>query len=503
MRGIGWTLATKLALAMTGLALIAVTGVTIISIRREQETFRDELEHQAQLLLNNVHAMSVDPLYLLDVDQLKSLVKSINRVQPEVIVQIYDRQGRVVADSTLLEGLPFDVSVDPFGERLINAQEIIYDWQPQTLEAGQPMIVGRERIGAVSITLPTTSLFTKMDNVRNQGMVAALIASIGSAFLSILISRTITNPLREMSIATTRIAEGDLSTRIELNTGDELAALAVSFNKMTDRLQELVESLNRRAIDLQHANEKAQEASRLKSEFLATMSHELRTPLNAIIGFSDMLLMGMNGPLNDKQRHKIQRLQENGKRLLGLVNDILDIARIEAGRLDLTLSPFEPRQLVERMAAQMAVLAESKKLDFITEVAPEVPHLLVGDEKHIEQIVVNLLSNAFKFTDTGSVTLSLAARENQWVITVKDTGVGIPPHAVDLIFEEFRQIDGTSTRVYKGSGLGLAITRQLVRVMKGQIKVDSVLGSGTAFVVTLPVIETPQPELVVERIGIS
>jgi signal transduction histidine kinase len=200
-----------------------------------------------------------------------------------------------------------------------------------------------------------------------------------------------------------------------------------------------------------------------------------------------MLLLGMSGEMNENQRHKVLRLQENGKRLLVLVNDILDIARIEAGRIELRLEPFLPAQLAERVAQQMVVLAERENLTFTMKVDPMLPPLLVGDVQHIEQVVVNLLSNAFKFTQEGAVSLGFAVQSTTWTIAVKDTGIGIPPHALDLIFEEFRQVDGTAARAYKGSGLGLAITRHLVHMHGGSIHVRSQLGEGSTFSVRLPV----------------
>lgn len=261
-----------------------------------------------------------------------------------------------------------------------------------------------------------------------------------------------------------------------------------------DRQSELMNvntQLRDQAENLRIATAKAKEAARLKSEFLANVSHELRTPLNAIIGFSDMLLMGITGPLTEPQRHKMLRLKENGVRLLSLINNVLDLTRIEARRIEVIQKSFSPEGLIKRLSAQMTILAENAHLDFETAFAPDLPATLVGDEQRIEQVIINLLSNAFKFTEKGSVNLNFgidrAART--WQITVADTGIGIPPHALDLIFEEFRQLDGGSSRAYKGSGLGLAITRNLVRIMGGDIKVKSTLGEGSTFTVTLPLAE--------------
>ncbi len=483
-----WSLATRLAVLMTLVVMLTVASVTAVSIIREQESFRDEMEQQAALLLNNLRISSSDALYLLNVDLLAQLVRNTSRAQAGTSAQIYDASGRVIVDSEITNTYAFSLETSPFGVQVVSAGDIVYNWQPETLQAGIPVTIGREVIGAVSITLPTDSLTAKTRAALNQGRLSALVAALVGALLSWVVSRTVTNPLRELTEATRRIAGGELDYKINVKSGGELGELADSFNKMTVRLEDLVGRLTERATELQRANDRAREASRLKSEFLATMSHELRTPLNAIIGFSDMLLMGMSGPLTEPQQHKVTRLQENGKRLLNLVNDVLDIARIEAGRAELVSEEFRPRIMAERVSEQMAVLAENKGLKFTTTIDPNLPPILVGDEKRLEQIIVNLISNAVKFTDTGEVKLAISAftEVKAWEIVVEDTGVGIPPHALDVIFEEFRQVDGTSTRAYKGTGLGLAITRHLVTMMRGQIKVESELGVGSRFMVMLP-----------------
>lgn len=253
----------------------------------------------------------------------------------------------------------------------------------------------------------------------------------------------------------------------------------------------LFNSVERQRLQLEETNRKITEANQLKSEFLANMSHELRTPLNAIIGFSDMLLMGINGKLGDKQAHYVTRVRDNGDRLLTLVNDILDLARIEAGRVEIEQDVFAVRAVIDHLSGQADIFAKRRRISFVTDIDDDLPKKLIGDSQRIIQVISNLLSNAFKFTEDGSVTLKINAdRDNQqWVVKVIDTGIGIPPHAIDYIFEEFRQVDGSSKRAYTGTGLGLAITKNLVRLMGGTIVVESTMGEGSTFTVTLPLIE--------------
>ena len=183
-------------------------------------------------------------------------------------------------------------------------------------------------------------------------------ASVGIGIgISLLLSRTITRPLLRIASAAERISGGDLSTRVEITNQKEVGQLAMAFNEMIEIIQKRETDLLAQTASLRIATAKAKEAARVKGEFLANVSHELRTPLNAIIGFSDMLLAGMSGPLNDKQQHKLARLKENGARLLALINDLLDLTRIEAGRIEMVEKAFAPRALAERMAARVDILA--------------------------------------------------------------------------------------------------------------------------------------------------
>lgn len=353
----------------------------------------------------------------------------------------------------------------------------------------------RELIAVAEIPYAAaTELASHLNEVS--GITTAVTILVAAIIVVVIVSRVV-NPITKLSRVAQAIQAGDFSKHAEVKSKDEIGQFANAFNSMTDAIQKRETDLRNQADALRIATARAKEAARLKGEFLANVSHELRTPLNAIIGFSDMLLAGMSGPLNEKQQHKMARLKENGSRLLALINDLLDLTRIESGRLETVEKAFSPRDLAERIAAQMESLAAETRLKFETHVSPDVPEAVFGDEKRVEQVVVNLLSNAFKFTKEGSVTLNINANaaERTWTLDVIDTGIGIPPHAVNVIFEEFRQLDGSYSRAYKGSGLGLAITRNLVRMMGGKIGVKSTLGSGSTFTVTLPMSlsETEEP----------
>ena len=227
-------------------------------------------------------------------------------------------------------------------------------------------------------------------------------------------------------------------------------------------------------------------ASQHKSQFLANMSHELRTPLNAILGYTELLLDGLYGKLGDKAQGVLERVQTNGKHLLGLINDVLDLAKIEAGQLTLTIADYSVGAIVQSVVAATESLAKAKGLELRAEIAPAMP-LGRGDERRLTQVLLNLVGNAIKFTEIGSVTVTARAREGQFRITIRDTGPGIAEADQRRIFEEFQQVDNSSTRKKGGTGLGLAISKRIVEMHGGTIAVESQLGAGATFRIDLPI----------------
>lgn len=239
--------------------------------------------------------------------------------------------------------------------------------------------------------------------------------------------------------------------------------------------------------ELRAARRIAEENSRLKSEFLATMSHELRTPMNAIEGFAGIMMKRMAGvEYNDPAGRYIAKIRSNSQRLLNLINDFLDLSRIEAGRLELAHSAIIPREMAAKWKENLGVLAENKDIALEVNTSSDMPEVIYGDEESITKIAINLIGNAIKFTETGSVNVQLSRRADQMCLEVRDTGIGIPPHAREFIFDEFRQVDQSSKRLHGGTGLGLAIVQKLARAMNGTVTVDSEVGVGSTFTVLLP-----------------
>ena len=231
------------------------------------------------------------------------------------------------------------------------------------------------------------------------------------------------------------------------------------------------------------------EVERLKSTFVAIVSHELRTPLNAILGYAEMFKEAVYGPMNDKQVNMSNRIIQNTGRLLGLINDLLDQAQMEAGKLTIDLNPIQPHEVLETLHGLMDKPASDKNLKLTSEIDDSLPETLIGDEGRLQQILVNLVTNSIKFTDTGEISIRLFRSDvAKWGIEVTDTGRGIPKSELPHIFETFRQVEGTATRTKGGFGLGLSIVNQLVTLMNGDVKVTSEPGSGTTFSITLPLV---------------
>jgi two-component system, NtrC family, sensor kinase len=396
-----------------------------------------------------------------------------------------------------------------------------YEYEQAKSAVGRPWIgfyknfENSDQLGAVAFVpgrrwMVFTEVTQSEANVNSR---QALIVILLSTFLGIglivvggYLSLTyfIFRPLANLRRGTNAVEQGDLTHQVPITRNDELGALGQSFNAMVARVSTRESELRVARDEAITASKLAQENARLKSEFLATMSHELRTPLNAIEGFTSIMLGGMGVELEPKAYNMVERVSANSKRLLSLINDFLDLSRIESGRLEIVKSTINPRDLAERWRSQTQVLADKKNLAFEIDIDSALPKTLLSDEDALSKIAVNLLSNAFKFTQTGTVKLQMyPLREDgklQWQLVVSDTGIGIPAHAREFIFEEFRQVDGSSRRLYGGTGLGLAIVQKLTRLMGGTVLLQSEVDKGSTFTITLP-LETSEENPVLTDTG--
>jgi signal transduction histidine kinase len=352
---------------------------------------------------------------------------------------------------------------------------------------GEEVLTAHARIPTLNWTvfveLPLAEAFAPLyASVLRIGLL--LLAGLALSMLaSLYLARRMVEPIRAIQAGAARIGVGQLEQRIEVHTGDELEALSEQFNKMAVDLKESYSSLERK---VEERTRDLEVANRHKSEFLANMSHELRTPLNAIIGFSEVLQERMFGEMNDKQTEYIDDIHGSGKHLLSLINDILDLSKIEAGRMELDLATFSVPEAIGNALTLVRERAVRHGIELTSSIDPAVGEIS-ADERKFKQILLNLLSNAVKFTPEGG-RIAVAARPGEGLVevSVTDTGIGIAPKDQEAVFEEFRQVGQDYTRKAEGTGLGLALTRKFIELHGGKIRLKSEPGKGSTFTFTLP-----------------
>ena len=330
---------------------------------------------------------------------------------------------------------------------------------------------------------------------------------LGLIAFSMTIRAIIIKPLTYLREVTDGVFHGNTSLRAELNTGDEFSDLGSAFNRMLRRLmssqeelQEANANLNKTADQLASKNLQLYESNQVKSDFLSTMSHELRTPLNSILGFSEVL--GGIEQLDAKQKRYVANIQSSGKLLLAMINDILDVAKMDSGKMNVNVTEFSIERIVSAQCDMARPLAEKKNIALVEDVPEGLPPLQ-QDQNRIQQAINNLLSNAIKFTPEGGTVKVIVKRDendNMLVLSVSDTGIGISEEDQKKIFEKFRQgsaaiADSVMTREYTGTGLGLSIVKEICKLLQGEISVESQLAVGSVFTIRIPwILQAAPPE---------
>jgi signal transduction histidine kinase len=349
--------------------------------------------------------------------------------------------------------------------------------------------------GVITVDMPSridaNQQFRNRLFILTAGFLAGTLAII---VFYLITTRLILQPVRVLQETAEKVSQGDLNIRSDINTGDEFQQLSQTFNTMLanlkqsdDQLRSINKSLDLKLGQLAETNVALYESNRLKSEFLANVSHELRTPLNSILGFAELLKDAMAGAAESKNARYVNNILQSGKHLLELINDLLDLAKIEAGRMEIRSESLSLSDLFEGLTNILKPLLEQKKLTLVPLVDPDVP-ILRTDPGKLQQILYNLLSNAIKFSPAGGEIEVIARLEggDHVQISVCDHGPGITLANQQMIFEKFRQADATVTRSHGGTGLGLAISKELTALLKGTIGVRSAAGEGAIFWVVLP-----------------
>ena len=471
----------------TLLCLLAVVGS---GVWLQQNSAREETTEVARTLSFALQA----PVAFGDAQGIKDAL-ALLRARPQVeAAWVYDRHGAVLASYGPSNALSGGVATEGLLASRLQATAVIRS--------------DADTIGSVVVVNRLSRLWQAM----GLAMLAILLASLAGMVLSVLlaqrIARTITRPIDILADASRAIARShDYSQRLPKGGSDEIGTATEAFNEMLQEIRsrgdalvaanlELERRVTERTQSLQLEKERAEAASLAKTRFLANMSHELRTPLNAVIGASQLLQDGQR----DSETHGqlVSAIRDSGTKLLDLIDNILDLARIESGSLELVTDDFNLIECVESAVSTAAVAARSKGLEIACVIDPALPAWRHADPTRLRQILINLLGNAVKFTQRGEVVLRVAsgAAPDALRLTVSDSGIGIGAASLERVFEPFRQADDASNRRFGGSGLGLAISRQLVEAMGGRIAVQSELGRGSRFDIdlSLPPARRPMPE---------
>ena len=446
----------------------------LVKIQRKIAAYR-QLQHDTTAQLYSV----ASALLLAEEKALQATLRQLNQFGYDLDRLQFVGQDEVEIVARVRKDYEAFIAVVTEVIELIRAGKVAQGREVQIGRAN-PLADRLERLTNELVNKAEADMLARIDESqedyrRSQLLVIGL--SLGSLLLALglgySISWSIIDPVRRMGVRFGEISAGQFAGHIRVPNRDELGTLAENLNRMSTELGRLYRQL--------------ETANRHKSEFLANMSHELRTPLNAVIGFSEVLQEKMFGDLNEKQLDYVNDIHTSGKHLLSLINDILDLSKIEAGRMDLEVSEFHLPAMLETALTLVRERASRSGIKLALEVDPGLGGVR-GDERKLKQVTVNLLSNAVKFTPQGG-SVRLAARPNGTAIevSVADTGVGIAPEDQALVFEEFRQVGADSARKAEGTGLGLALAKKFIELHGGTIRLDSAPGRGSTFTFTLPV----------------
>ena len=488
----GFMLVTLLVVAMGVLSLQAITKMSHQSILLDEAHKRVEWSRQIQHALALQMNFTAMALLLQDEATVEKILRENNRFnnilaliaqeavpeEQDVIERIRIAQGEALTAVADIANLLRDGKVNDAMNLQLSKGYPLYEQIAGLVD--KIVIVEQSKMAGLRANVAAETRRTQI--LMGVFVVSAILLAL---LLGFVISWSFILPVRKAHGFLTEVAKGNFQATIDVPNRDEFGDLAERMNQMSRELHSLYENQRAAAQELQMLNDRLTEASKAKSEFLANMSHELRTPMNAILGFIEMLLDDIYGEVPPHLREPLIDVQANGKHLLNLINDVLDLSKIEAGRMELVLGEYSVQDVVETIRTSLQSLALEKGLGFAAAAEDDIP-LAFGDGRRITQCLMNLVGNALKFCKRGRVAVWVERQGNDLLYHVSDTGIGIPKEELKNIFTEFQQVDTAITREFSGTGLGLNITKKFVEMHGGRIWVESELGKGSTFFFSIP-----------------
>ncbi len=464
---------------------------------------KHQFQAQGKAIAQQLATSALGGVLANDRDMLELTAQAVLRDNPDIRrIRITDAHGLLLAEVSQATGGATGFP-EHFSASIVPTANFIATFQ---FSRDQPMMLadagrGDGKVGEVHLWISPEALVARQHKLVANTFVLSLAGLLSIALLSVFLAQRIARPLEELTQAARALRSGRLDTRVPINEQGEVGELQKAFNEMaqeiaiasetlharveqaTRELQESMEILEIKNVELDLARRKALQAYQAKSEFLASMSHEIRTPMNGVLGFINLL---RKTPLNEVQQEYLSTIENSARNLLAIINDILDLSRLEAGKLNLERAPFSLRRCVDDTISLLAPMAHDKGLELVAMVYDDVPDDLVGDRTRIAQIITNLVNNAIKFTERGEVVLRLMleneeAHRAELVIQVADTGVGIAEEDQARIFQTFVQGQGGTVGGVGGTGLGLSICKRLAEAMHGRIELQSTPGRGSTF----------------------